>query len=313
MASPGDQTDWNKCVYCQIDTDQPLVCPAASKGTGYVSLAENTSTLYELGKLPEDIVKRLKEAALQVDASVGSQGFLVLASRDIQLEKLQKKLVFHFPRYKKDLKFVVDVINRRMQGRDRNRPERGTASESEDGDEFFDADGCRDFEWTSMELFQWNEETFLPAVTGSIQEYNSAYDAFRSYWDDDILGLIVSETNPSKIASSSFQSEWYATNIHEILYLFSFWMMLQLVMVGIIKMPTITSCFSTHPLLMTEVFKWIFTRKRSRALHFVDAVPANPSNDTAKTSDRLYRLRPIILHFYHIYNSNMVCLKVQLL
>ncbi|CAG4974149.1 unnamed protein product [Colias eurytheme] len=112
---------------------------------------------------------------------------------------------------------VMDVIHRRMQGRDRNRPERGTESESDDDGEFFDADGCsRDFEWTSMESFQGKEETFLPAVTGSTQEYNSAYDAFRSYWDDDILGLIVSETNQyaSKIAFSSFQADWYATNIH---------------------------------------------------------------------------------------------------
>ncbi|CAG4958413.1 unnamed protein product [Colias eurytheme] len=64
---------------------------------------------------------------------------------------------------------VMDVINSRMQGRDRNRPERGTESENEDDDEFFDADECRDFEWASMESFQGKEETFLPAVTGSTQ------------------------------------------------------------------------------------------------------------------------------------------------
>ncbi|XP_045492556.1 piggyBac transposable element-derived protein 4-like [Colias croceus] len=202
---------------------------------------------------------------------------------------------------------VMDVINSRMQGRDRNRPERGTESENEDVYEFFDADECGDFEWASMESFQGKEETFLPAVTGSTRVYNSAYDAFRSYWDDDILGLIVSETNQyaSQIASSSFQSEWYATNIHEILCLFSFWMML-----GIIKMPTITSCFSTHPLLMTEVFQRIFIRKRyenlSRALHFIDTDPANLSNNTAKTSDRLYRLRPIISHLNAKFQSNYV-------
>lgn len=65
MASSEEETDWNKCLYCQIDNGQPLVCPASRKskvvGTGFVSLAENASTLYELGKLPEDIVKRLKE------------------------------------------------------------------------------------------------------------------------------------------------------------------------------------------------------------------------------------------------------------
>ncbi|XP_045506093.1 piggyBac transposable element-derived protein 4-like [Colias croceus] len=198
---------------------------------------------------------------------------------------------------------VMDIYNNRMQGRDRNRPERGTESENEDDDEFFDADECRDFEWTSMESFQGKEETFLPVVTGSTQVFNSAYDAFRSYWDDGILDLIVSGANQyaSEITSSSFQSEWYATNIHEILCLFSFWMML-----GIIKMPTITSCFSTHPLLMTEVFKRIFTRKRyenlTRALNFIEV---DPGYD-AYTSDRLYRLRPIILHLNEKFQSNYV-------
>ncbi|XP_045510267.1 piggyBac transposable element-derived protein 4-like, partial [Colias croceus] len=77
----------------------------------------------------------------------------------------------------------------------------------------------------------------------------------------------------------------------------SFWMML-----GIIIMPTVTSCFSTHPLLMTEVFKRIFIRKRYenlvRALHFVDADTEN--------SDRLNRLRPIISHLNDKFQSNYV-------
>lgn len=65
MASSEEKTDWNKCLYCQQDTADPLVCPALSKradvGAGYISLAENASTLNELDKIPEDVVKRLKE------------------------------------------------------------------------------------------------------------------------------------------------------------------------------------------------------------------------------------------------------------
>lgn len=65
MASSEKETDWNKCLYCQQDTGDPLVCPAFSKrsdvGAGYISLAENASTLNELGKVPVDVVKRLEE------------------------------------------------------------------------------------------------------------------------------------------------------------------------------------------------------------------------------------------------------------
>ncbi|XP_041984607.1 piggyBac transposable element-derived protein 4-like isoform X2 [Aricia agestis] len=191
--------------------------------------------------------------------------------------------------------------------------------------EFFDAsDGADpllglepqnlDFEWYPMETFQGQEQNFQPERTGSVRVFDSAYDAFRSYWSDKVLDLIVDETNlyASKISSAAFQAEWFPTNLHEILCLFSFWMML-----GILKMPTVTSCFSVDPLLKTEVFRRIFTRRRyemlNRALHFIDSDPdmdnKNPSNTGARSFDRLHRLRPILTHLNSAFQSNYILSK----
>ncbi|KAL0829656.1 hypothetical protein ABMA28_003162 [Loxostege sticticalis] len=54
-------------------------------------------------------------------------------------------------------------------------------------------------------------EPFGPERTGSVNLHNSAYEAFRSYWDDEVLSSIVHETNQfaTKITSAAFQSEWY--------------------------------------------------------------------------------------------------------
>ncbi|XP_041982884.1 piggyBac transposable element-derived protein 4-like [Aricia agestis] len=211
---------------------------------------------------------------------------------------------------------VVRRRQRRLQGDAVvDSTERGRV-DSESEDEFVDANdgGDADFEWYPMDTFQGQEEIFQPERTGSVQFFNSAYDAFRSYWTDEVLGLIVAETNlyATKISSASFQAEWVPTNLHEILCLFSFWMML-----GIVRMPTVTSCFSVDPLLKTEVFRRIFTRKRyemlNRALHFIDSPPVtdneNPSNTGARSFDRLHRLRPILTHLNSTFQSNYILNK----
>ena len=65
MASSVVKTACSKSLFCQVDTGGPLVCPAfitrTDRGAGYVSLAENISTLNELEAIPEDATERLKE------------------------------------------------------------------------------------------------------------------------------------------------------------------------------------------------------------------------------------------------------------
>ncbi|CAH2207488.1 jg24246 [Pararge aegeria aegeria] len=174
---------------------------------------------------------------------------------------------------------VEEIEARRVRASKLPNEER--TSESESDDVFENAIDGRDksllegvdphFEWSPMESFQSVEETFTPERTGSVASYSTPYDAFRSFWHDDILKIIVDETNryASRIPSVSLQTSWYPTNTHEVLCLFAFWMM-----TGIIRMPLILSYFSWDPLLRTEVFSRITTRKRYnnlvRALHFAD-------------------------------------------
>ncbi|KAL0810152.1 hypothetical protein ABMA28_010944 [Loxostege sticticalis] len=148
-----------------------------------------------------------------------------------------------------------------------------------------------------MDSFLPIEETFKPQRTGATEYHSTPYSAFRSYWDDGILDHIVQETN--RTASKTFQKEWVPTNIHEILVLFSFWIML-----GIVRLPSYKSCFSTSPLLETTVFRRMFTRKRYedlvRALHFVDS----PAEEVVLNGDRIHRIRPILTHLNMKFQAN---------
>lgn len=62
MASVSKQnptTNWNLCVICQVDTEEPLINPLQSKkkviGKGYQSLAENLTKFAALRKLPSNL------------------------------------------------------------------------------------------------------------------------------------------------------------------------------------------------------------------------------------------------------------------
>lgn len=195
--------------------------------------------------------------------------------------------------------------------RQARRQERQQRLQQDDGnEEFFDADDDRDavlleggnnFDWRPMDTFTPNREIFTPDHTGSVERHTTIYDAFRSYWDECILGEIVTETNryAANITVPVFRRHWFDTNIHEILVLFSFWMML-----GIIKMPTIKSCFSTNPLLSTDIFRRMFSQRRYtalvRALHFAnnDARPENAS--------RLYCFGNILEHMNQKFANSYV-------
>ncbi|KAL0902504.1 hypothetical protein ABMA27_000358 [Loxostege sticticalis] len=87
---------------------------------------------------------------------------------------------------------------------------------NDDEDEFFDANDGSDsllegqdatFEWSPMDSFRGEEESLKPERTGSTLPFASAYDAFRAYWDNDILSLIVTETNHYAIKIVLYSSE----------------------------------------------------------------------------------------------------------
>ena len=61
-----NQTDWNLCVLCQMDTTEPFHCPADSKrstgGSGYQTLANNLLRFSEIDCLPKSLdISRLDD------------------------------------------------------------------------------------------------------------------------------------------------------------------------------------------------------------------------------------------------------------
>ncbi|KAJ8708355.1 hypothetical protein PYW07_010480 [Mythimna separata] len=205
---------------------------------------------------------------------------------------------------------VMRMMNARLATRERaiSRARRQLIADGEvhEDEEWMDADDGQDevlfagggssprFEWLPMDNYKGEREPFLPQKTGPVVKSENAYEAFRHYWDDSVLLHIVTETNryAQWLAESSvsFRRDWYDTNIHEILILFSFWMML-----GIIRMPSTKSCFTLNPLLQTNIFRKLFSRRRyetlCRALHFNDN-----SNKPIDNSDRLFSFGPILDH-----------------
>lgn len=192
------------------------------------------------------------------------------------------------------LREEIDRVTAVRSGRERTMRARNArramnAEVEEDASDVED-DDSEDFVWMPMNEWNGQKETFLPESSGPSRVFENAYDAFRSYWDDSLLSHIVGETNryAQGVQSARFCRDWYETNIHELLMLFAFWMML-----GIHKMPTIKSCFSKHPILRTEIFRSLFSEDRywniNRAFHL-----ANGSRDTNNPDNVLYPMGPVL-------------------
>lgn len=166
-----------------------------------------------------------------------------------------------------------------------------------------------EFVWMGINGWNGVKENFFPETSGPTHLVGNAYDAFRSYWDDALLSHIVGETNryAEGLQSEKFRGSWYSTNMHEILILFAFWMMLD-----IIKMPTIKSCFSNSPVLRTEIFQVMFTEDRYRNLNRAFHL-ANGSQDANDPDNVLYRMGPVIENlnskFQHNYRPHQdICI-----
>lgn len=166
--------------------------------------------------------------------------------------------------------------------------------ESSVAPELFDGDhAAKEFEWSPMSTFRGRAEEFQQEHPGPNVQCSRAYEAFRQFWDDDILEHIVRETNrhASELKSSSerFARVWFDTNVHELMTLFAFWIML-----GIIRMPTIKSCFSNIHILQTRVFRTLMSNARylflNRAFYLADNSTRTPD------SSNLFSLGPLVKH-----------------
>lgn len=191
------------------------------------------------------------------------------------------------------VKHVLTGTNQNEARGQRMVEDNESGEESEGHHEAEEYADCGNFEWKSMhDGFQGVKEIFMSQSSGPTRAFNSAYNAFRFYWDDAILAHIAEETNryAEGIEGEKFRKSWYPTNPDEIIILFCFWMML-----SIIRMPTIKSCFSTLPILKTGIFRQLMTEERywtlNRAFHL-----ANGSRDDADPDNVLHPMGPVLDH-----------------
>lgn len=71
------------------------------------------------------------------------------------------------------------------------------------------------FQWSPMSSFEGKQEVFLPGdLPGPRKQTSSIYEAFRQFWDDDILEHIVTETNRYASQTLPPSCRWVNTNKH---------------------------------------------------------------------------------------------------
>lgn len=144
-----------------------------------------------------------------------------------------------------------------------------------------------------MASFETQPERFLPSNQGPTFKPTTPYEAFRFFWNEDIMQQIAIRTNEfaAEIRSKAYE--------HEIFMLFSFWMML-----GIIRMPSIRSCYSKHPMLDVGSFRKLMNLSRlwslNRALYFNDL-----SLETAQASE-IFLIEPVNDHLNNKFKEAYV-------
>ncbi|CAM4659016.1 unnamed protein product [Leuciscus chuanchicus] len=121
-------------------------------------------------------------------------------------------------------------------------------------------------------------------------ESPSEVNCFKMFLTEDVMGEIVEETN--RYASDLQEREikgklvkWVPTNIPE-MYTF----LVSVLLMGVIKKPSLRDYWSTDPMLLTPFFRSLFSQDRFllllRCLHFAN-------NATAVSNDPLKKIRNI--------------------
>ncbi|KAJ1115068.1 hypothetical protein NDU88_003296 [Pleurodeles waltl] len=136
-----------------------------------------------------------------------------------------------------------------------------------------------------------NTENFLPV------------NFFELFMDDIFLEEIVEQTNlyaeqflrdkAARLRPHSRASRWIPTNLKELKKFLGLTFLM-----GLIRKPSLSSYWSTSPLMATAIFPAIMSRNQYelllRMLHFVDNALALPRDHL--DSDRLFKIRPVLDH-----------------
>lgn len=160
------------------------------------------------------------------------------------------------------------------------------SDDDNDGDDSDDDDGDGDddvYQWNWKNCNSINERKFpFLGQTGNQKSVTDILHSFLLYFDKEVIGKIVMETN--KYAEQTIQSNsilsrtmknWKPVDEAEIYVLLGIYMLM-----GIVQKPSIRSYYCKDPFIETPIFSKIMKKERydliCKFLHFVD-------NNTKKT------------------------------
>jgi hypothetical protein len=137
-------------------------------------------------------------------------------------------------------------------------------------------------QWQNVDDFYVPNKFMFSSVCGAKKSATSSSEAFLLFFDDEMLEMIVAETNryaDQKIRSQSWKpcsrvNSWVPVDKNEI-YVYLGLIMLM----GIVQKPSIKACFSKNPILDTPVFSQTMSQDCfelvSKFMHFVDSTTQN--------------------------------------
>jgi len=169
-----------------------------------------------------------------------------------------------------------------------------------------EAEEVSSFSWKATNLFNPPGPGTFDNQQRGVQnppESPSEVNCFKLFLTEEVIGEIVEETN--RYASDLLEKEvkgklakWVPTNIPE-MYTF----LVSVLLMGVIKKPSLRDYWSTDPMLLTPFFGSLFSQDRFllllRCLHFAN-------NATAVLNDPLKKKRNTA-HCSHVLLSSHFC------
>lgn len=135
--------------------------------------------------------------------------------------------------------------------------------------------------------------------------YCSPYDFFALFLDDEVMNLIVLETNrfgnskknAPNVARNARIKKWKETNVEEIKTFFGI-----IIWMGMDKKPTIGHYWRNSKLFSSNIPKYMSKNRFElllSVLHFSD-------NNNAQPNDRLYKIQPLIDMLVYKFNKVLI-------
>ena len=169
-----------------------------------------------------------------------------------------------------------------------------SGSESASGSE---SESDEEVEWTDrLQNIHLEDFTSPVGITFEIGNEARELDVFKKLFNDEILNVIVRETNRyarQKLAGDALD-KWQDVTLEEIKAFLGV-----SVVMGVNILPSISDYWSSNQFLRNEGIQKVMTKNRyeniSRFFHFSDSsVEPRRGEDSY---DRLYKVRPILSHF----------------